>query len=180
MAVDALSVERSERRWGTAMAGIAGVLLAAILYASLAMHIAPPGEVETIDPKTLQLAGEFSEPNLGTQVDSRGAITTRVVTAQFAFLPQCVLVPQGRPVTLRLASPDVIHGIIVMGTNVNTMVVPGYISTVHTTFRQAGDLLMPCHEFCGLGHSQMIAHVKVVPESEFHPDAEGRAACDPR
>jgi cytochrome c oxidase subunit II len=26
---------------------------------------------------------------------------------------------------LRLASPDVIHGILVSGTNVNTMVVPG-------------------------------------------------------
>jgi cytochrome c oxidase subunit 2 len=180
MAVDVHSVERSEMRWASAMAGVAGILLAAILYAALVMHLNPPGEVETIDPQTLQLTGEFSEPNLGTKVEARGAITTRVVTAQFAFLPQCVLVPQNRPVTLRLASPDVIHGIIVMGTNVNTMVVPGYVSTVHTTFTKTGDLLMPCHEFCGLGHSQMIAHVKVVPESEFHPDAEGRASCDPR
>ena len=56
-----------------------------------------------------------------------------------------------------------IHGILVAGTNVNTMVVPGYVSQVHTVFRKTGDLLMPCHEFCGFGHSQMWARVRVVP-----------------
>ena len=64
---------------------------------------------------------------------------------------------------MRFASPDVIHGILVTGTNVNTMVVPGYVSQVHTVFRTTGDLLMPCHEFCGFGHSQMWARVRVVP-----------------
>ncbi len=77
---------------------------------------------------------------------------------------------------LALGSPDVIHGILVSGTNVNTMVVPGYVSQVHTVFRTTGDLLMPCHEFCGLGHSQMLARVRVVPAEQFRPDAEGRAA----
>jgi len=78
---------------------------------------------------------------------------------------------------LRLASPDVIHGILVSGTNVNTMVVPGYVSQVHTVFRSTGDLLMPCHEFCGLGHSQMLARVRVVPLEQFRADAAGRVSC---
>jgi cytochrome c oxidase subunit 2 len=76
-----------------------------------------------------------------------------------------------------MVSPDVIHGILVTGTNVNTMVVPGYVSQVHTTFTKAGDLLMPCHEFCGMGHSQMWAIVRVVSAEEFAPDSEGRVAC---
>jgi hypothetical protein len=42
------------------------------------------------------------------------------------------------------------------------MVVPGFVSQVHTVFRRTGDLLMPCHEFCGFGHSQMLARVHVV------------------
>jgi cytochrome c oxidase subunit 2 len=90
------------------------------------------------------------------------------------------MVPSNQTVTLRFATPDVIHGILVTGTNVNTMVVPGYVSQVHTVFTKTGDLLMPCHEYCGLGHSQMWATVRVVPESEFRPDAEGRASCDAR
>jgi cytochrome c oxidase subunit 2 len=60
------------------------------------------------------------------------------------------------------------------------MVVPGYVSQVHTVFTRTGDLLMPCHEFCGLGHSQMWATVKVVPPGEFKPDTQGRVVCDAR
>jgi hypothetical protein len=45
------------------------------------------------------------------------------------FVPQCIAVPQRRRVTLRFAAPDVIHGILVTGTNVNTMVVPGFVDS---------------------------------------------------
>jgi cytochrome c oxidase subunit II len=38
--------------------------------------------------------------------------------------------------------------------------------------------LMPCHEYCGLGHSQMWATVRVVPQASFQPDADGRVACE--
>ena len=63
------------------------------------------------------------------------------------------------------------------GTNVNTMVVPGYVSQVHTVFRTTGDLLMPCHEYCGLGHSQMLARVRVVPVDQFQPGPDGSVSC---
>jgi cytochrome c oxidase subunit II len=168
----------SELRWSAAVAVAVAIIFAAILYAALALHANPPSNVETVDPKTLHLSGEFTESNLGTRVEAGGQVTTRIVAAQFAFVPQCVVVPANEPVTLRLSSPDVIHGILVTGTNVNTMVVPGYVSQVHTVFTQTGDLLMPCHEFCGLGHSQMWATVRVVPRKSFRPDAEGRVACE--
>jgi cytochrome c oxidase subunit 2 len=96
------------------------------------------------------------------------------------FVPRCVAVPQNRPVTLRLATPDVIHGILITGTNVNTMVVPGFVAQVYTEFPHTGDLLMPCHEYCGLGHSEMWATVQVVPENEFKPDQDGRVSCAQR
>jgi cytochrome c oxidase subunit II len=131
--------------------------------AALALHRNPPSNLERIDPATLHLSGEFTEPNLGTRIEQNGQVTTRIVATQFAFVPPCVVVPADREVTLRLASPDVIHGILVSGTNVNTMVVPGFVSQVHTVFRRTGDLLMPCHEFCGFGHSQILARVRVVP-----------------
>jgi cytochrome c oxidase subunit 2 len=162
-------VVRSELRWAAAVIG----------FVALALHRNPPSNAERIDPKTLHLSGEFTEPNLGTRVEANGQVTTRIVATQFAFVPNCIVVPEGQNVTLRLASPDVIHGILVSGTNVNTMVVPGYVSQVHTVFRKTGDLLMPCHEFCGLGHSQMWARVRVVPAAQFRPDAQGRASCGP-
>ena len=172
-------VVRSELRWAVAVIGFVAILFALTLFAALALHRNPPSNAERIDPKTLHLSGEFTEPNLGTRVEPNGQITARIVATQFAFVPNCVVVAGRAGVTLRLASPDVIHGILVAGTNVNTMVVPGYVSQVHTVFRTTGDLLMPCHEFCGLGHSQMWARVRVVPADQFRPDAQGRASCGP-
>ena len=171
---------RTELRWTAVVSAIVTVIMLAIIYAGLVHHINPPSNIETIDPTTLHLTGEFTEPNLGTRVEGNGQITSRIVATQFAFQPQCILVPAHRPVTLRFATPDVIHGILVTGTNVNTMIVPGYVSQVHTVFTRTGDLLMPCHEYCGLGHSQMWATVRVEPEGEFKPDGEGRATCDIR
>ena len=177
MSMEESAVARNEQRWTAVVFAVMGVVFAAILYASIALHNEPPSHIETIDPKTLHLSGEFIEANLGTRVDPDGGVTTRIVATQFAFVPQCAVVPQGKPVTFRLASPDVIHGIIVMGTNVNTMVVPGYVSEVHTVFAKSGDYLMPCHEFCGLGHGDMLAHISVVPASEFNPDKNGKVGC---
>src|SRR5215467_4697027 len=159
-----------------AVAAFVALIAAATLFAALALHRNPPSNLEPIDPKTLHLTGEFTEGNLGTMVQD-GQVVARIVMTQFVFVPSCVVVPENQPVTLRLSTPDVIHGILVTGTNVNTMVVPGYVSQVHTVFRTSGNLLMPCHEFCGLGHSQMLARVQVVPSEQFHPDAQGRVSC---
>ena len=168
---------RAERRWAWLVAAMVSVILAAIVFAGISMHINPPSNREYIDPRTLHLSGEFTEANLGTRVESNGQVTTRVIATQFAFVPQCLVLPADTPVTLRFATPDVIHGILVSGTNVNTMIIPGYVSQVHTVFRRTGDLLMPCHEYCGMGHSQMSATVRVVPADQFHPGADGRASC---
>ena len=181
MAINESAILKSELRWAMVVAAIVAVILGAILYAALAMHINPPSNREYVDPKTLHLSAEFTEANLGTKVEPNGQIVARIIATQFQFVPNCVVLPANRDVTLRLTTPDVIHGILVTGTNVNTMVVPGYVAQVHTRFTKTGDLLMPCHEYCGLGHSQMLATVRVVPPEEFRPGPDGRMACgDPR
>jgi cytochrome c oxidase subunit II len=153
------------------------VIMIAIIFAGVAMHINPPSNIERVNPQDLHLSAEFTEANLGTRVEANGQVTARIVATQFAFVPNCVVLPADTPVTLRFSSPDVIHGILVSGTNVNTMVVPGYVAQVHTTFQKTGDLLMPCHEFCGLGHSEMVGTVRVVPKADFRPGPDGRVAC---
>jgi cytochrome c oxidase subunit II len=178
MAVSESDIIRSEKRWSLVVGAAVAVIFAAILYAGFALHVNPPSNIETIDPKTLHLSDEFTEANLGTKVEPGGQVTTRIVATQFAFDPPCVVVPANEPVTLRLTTPDVIHGILVTGTNVNTMIIPGYVAQVHTVFTKTGDLLMPCHEFCGFGHSQMWATVRVVPRESFQPDEDGRVSCE--
>ena len=67
---------------------------------------------------------------------------------------------------------------LIDGTNVNTMIVHGYISQVNTRFPEAGDRFVPCHEYCGLGHGGMWSMVRVVPEAEWRPDSNGRMSCE--
>ncbi len=168
---------KTELNWAMVVGAIVLLILGAIVYAGVAHHINPPSNREFADPKTLHLSGEFTESNLGTRVAPNGQITSRIITTQFAFVPQCVVLPADTPVTMRFTSPDVIHGILVTGTNVNTMVIPGHVSQVHTVFRKTGDLLMPCHEYCGFGHSSMLATVRVVPKEQFRPGPDGRMSC---
>jgi cytochrome c oxidase subunit II len=180
MAFNEETILRSELRWGMVVGAIVAVILIAILYAAITMHMNPPSNREYVDPKSLHLSAEFTERNLGTRVDPNGQIVARVIATQFEFVPNCFVFPAERDVTLRVTSPDVIHGLLISGTNVNTMVIPGYVAQVHTRFTMTGDLLMPCHEFCGLGHSQMMATVRVVPPDQFHPGPDGRIACGNR
>jgi cytochrome c oxidase subunit II len=170
----------TELLWAFGVGVLIAATLSMIIVTALTMGVNPPSNVERIDPKTLHLSGEFAEHNLGTTVEVDGTATVRVIATQFMFVPRCIAVPHGRSVTLRFASPDVIHGLLVTGTNVNTMVVPGYVAQVHTEFTRTGDLLMPCHEYCGLGHSEMWATVQVIPPNEMRPDPQGRLSCAQR
>jgi cytochrome c oxidase subunit 2 len=47
------------------------------------------------------------------------------------------------------------------------MLVPGYISQLSARFTTTGDHLMPCQEFCSMGHQGMWAKVKVVDRAAF-------------
>jgi cytochrome c oxidase subunit 2 len=136
--------------------------------------------VEPIDPRTLHLSGEFVENNLGSAVERDGSVTVRLIAQQYSFVPDCLTVPSGTLVRFRMTSPDVIHGFMVVDTNVNTMVVPGFVSEVRTRFDAPGNYVVPCHEFCGLGHHAMWARITVVAKEQFPRLAAGqRMRCAP-
>lgn len=160
-------IERLEHLWVWSMTGLLVLLIAIVVFTSVHWGIHPPSQVETIDSTSLYRGGEFAENNLGTLVAPDGSAVVRVVLQQYAFVPNCVLVPAGVPVRMRLASADVVHGFLIQGTNVNAMVVPGYVTTVRTTFAESAERAMPCHEFCGIGHQGMWARVKVVDPKQF-------------
>src|SRR5690349_14982123 len=107
----------TELLWAFGVGVLIAATLSMVVFTALTMSINPPSNLERIDPKTLHLSGEFAEQNLGTTVAADGSVTVRIIATQFMFVPHCVAVPQGQRVTLRLAAPDVIHGILITGTN---------------------------------------------------------------
>ena len=171
--------ERTERRWAILSVVIATVLTLMAAIAGIHQATMPQARVETADPARLHLAGEFVESNLGTVLEPNGAVTVRAIGQQYSFTPACILLPAQTPITLRATSADVIHGILIQGTNINTMLVPGYISEQHMRFEKTGDYLMPCQEFCSFGHEGMWGKVKVIDKAEFSSRAKngGRLSC---
>jgi cytochrome c oxidase subunit 2 len=161
----------AEKRWAIVVGVIVASLVAVMVITGLHWAAMPPSRVETIDPRTLHVKGEFIEGNLGTSVSADGKVVVRLIAQQYSFQPQCLLVPAGIPVTFRGTSTDAIHGFLIGGTNANTMLVPGFVATFTTTFRKTGEMTMPCHEYCGTGHEGMWARVQVIAEDEFRARA---------
>ena len=172
----------AERRWTLVVGLIIASLVAVMVVTGLHWQAMPPSRVETIDPRTLHVKGEFVESNLGTSIAPDGKVVARLVAQQYSFQPPCLLVPAGVPVTFRGTSSDVIHGFLVAGTNANVMLVPGFVATFTTTFTKPGEHAMPCHEYCGSGHEGMWARVQVIPADEFRARAARgeRPTCVPR
>jgi cytochrome c oxidase subunit 2 len=172
----------AERRWAVLVGLIIFSLLAMMVFTALHWAAMPPSRVESIDVRSVHLKGEFVESNLGTAVENDGRVVVRLIAQQYSFSPQCLVVPAGTPVTFRGTSTDAIHGFVVGRTNANTMLIPGFVSTFTTTFPKVGEQLMPCHEYCGIGHEAMWARVQVIRQEEFAAKAKmsGRLNCVPR
>jgi cytochrome c oxidase subunit 2 len=163
----ALVAARIERRWTIMSAALVGLLVGMAIFAGIHKATMPQAWVETANPQTLHISGEFIESNLGSAVEADGSVTVRAVGQQFSFTPQCILVPAGTPVTFRATSSDVVHGFLIDHTNINSMLVPGYVSVLPAKFDTPGEHPMPCQEFCGMGHEGMWAKVKVIDKAAF-------------
>ena len=171
-------ITKTERRWLFAMASIIGMMVAVVVLTSATHMLHPPSDVETIDPTTLHLQGEFVESNLGPAVETDGSVTVRMLAEQYMWVPICVKVPADTPLRFRLTSVDVVHGFFVGETNTNAMVVPGFVTEVNAKFRQPHEYKMPCDEYCGYGHHAMAARVLVVPKGDFqNVSPEERMSC---
>jgi cytochrome c oxidase subunit 2 len=165
---------RIERRWTIMSAGLVGLLIGMAIFAGIHKATMPQAWVETANPQTLHISGEFIESNLGSALEADGSVTVRAVGQQFSFTPQCILVPAGTPITFRATSSDVVHGFLIDHTNINAMLVPGYVSVLPAKFDTPGEHPMPCQEFCGMGHEGMWAKVKVIDKAAFFKMAADR------
>jgi cytochrome c oxidase subunit 2 len=154
-----MKVHIYEKAWIWAAVAIIVVFAGSVLFGAMAQAISPPSHVETIDPTTARTDPRFAQLDVVTNPD--GTATVVALAQMFSFMPLEIRVPANREVTFRITSPDVIHGYQIVGTNGNTMVIPGYVSAFTTTFAP-GEYLIVCNEYCGVGHHIMQA--KLIAE----------------
>ncbi|HTD35082.1 MAG TPA: cytochrome c oxidase subunit II [Candidatus Elarobacter sp.] len=136
------------------------VLFAAIITTSAIVDgFVPPSRVQSIDPTKVAQTPPFDHPGLRKIAD--GAYEAYYVARIFSFAPAEIRVPAGSRVTFYVTSADVEHGFSIPATGVNTMVTPGWVSSVSHTFKDRGTFLLVCNEYCGAGHHTMAAKVTV-------------------
>jgi cytochrome c oxidase subunit 2 len=167
-------ITRAENRWVLVVCVITLLLVATFAGSVALFHDALPSSLESIQSDQIHRSGEFVESNLGTAMQPDGSAVVRLVLQQFSFSPSVIKVPVNTPVTIRAVSADVVHGFLVTGTNVNATVVPGYVTTVRVQFAHPGQYLVPCHEFCGMGHQDMWATLQVGSKADFPVDPTGK------
>lgn len=164
-------VDHLERKWINITLLIIGLLVAIITIDALLHNINPPSKVETIDSAKLHLSKEFAESNLGVQLDDKGAIVVRMVAGRYSFFPKHIAVPAETKLTFRWVSMDVLHGVHIPMTNMSTMIVPGYVAEITTSFPKPGEYPVLCNEYCGLGHNHMWSNISVIAKEDWKADA---------
>lgn len=100
------------------------------------------------------------------------------VSRMWEFDPEEVVVPAGATVDFYVSARDVTHGLILIGTNMNLMAVPGVVNYARVKFDQPHTYKLLCHEFCGTGHERMAATLRVVDRATF--DARANAPKPPQ
>jgi len=152
-------MHRAEKIWMTAGIAMLVVFLATLTTAAIVDGFVPPSHVQSIDPTKVSQTAPFDHPGLHKLAD--GSYEAYYVAHIFSFDPQHLVIPLGAHVTFYVTSPDVEHGFSIPLTGVNTMVTPGWVSTVSHTFKAPGKFLLVCNEYCGAGHQMMAGDVEV-------------------
>ena len=143
------------------------VFLVALGWSAFGMGIHLPSRAGEIPPDEVMETPPFDEPGVHrVGPDEYEAV---VVARAWGFVPAEIRVPVGKTITFKATSVDVIHGFNIEGTRVNLMLLPGQISELEYTFREPGEHLLICHEYCGVGHHAMVGRVIAEEVDEGAP-----------
>ncbi|MFC6758120.1 MULTISPECIES: cytochrome c oxidase subunit II [Haloarcula] len=166
-----MHVHRFERLWLVGALTLIVLFIGTVTYgavgAGYGMVDDTGGEV---DPTNTTESENFRSPGVynGSESDHYDVY---IEAKQFLFVPGTsdpVRVPANSTVTFHVTSTDVMHGFEVVGTNINTMAVPGQVATVTVEFDEPDEYGLVCNEYCGNGHHDMEGSLEVVPPAQFN------------
>ena len=164
-----LSATQLEKRIIWVALAFAAVLLALSALAINLFHVGLPTCLTDVKPFQ---KGEVI-------VHSPTHYEVHYVARMWKFEPEDVTVPAGSTVDIYLSAADVTHGLIMVGTNLNLMAVPGVVNYARVKFDRPRIYQLICHEFCGTGHDQMAAELHVVDAATFAAKPSAPAAAEP-
>lgn len=162
-----MNIHTYEKLWIGASMVLIVLFIASVTYGSVVAGVSMVDDQEdTLDPDNLD--EEFPEP--GIEEVGENEYEVHVIAGQFFFDPGTfdpIEVPEDSTVTFKVTSPDVIHSFSIVGTNANTMVIPGEVASITVEVGEPAHYGILCNEFCGEAHHDMEGELIVVPEDEF-------------
>jgi cytochrome c oxidase subunit II len=78
-----------------------------------------------------------------------------------------LVVPKDKPVKLLMSSKDVLHSFFVPEFRVKQDVIPGTYTTLWFEPNAVRETKLFCTEYCGVGHSEMMADVRVMEQKDY-------------
>jgi cytochrome c oxidase subunit 2 len=167
-----MHVHTYEKLWLAASILLILLLIGSVTYGAVGPGVAMVTDSEPpIDAQGLDEDERFSEPRVEQVGENEYA--AYVVARQFGFQPDPIVVPANSTVTFYITSADVVHGFEVVGTNANTMVIPGEVSELTVEVEEPQEYGLLCNEYCGAGHHVMEGKVNVVSQAEFEERNSG-------
>lgn len=109
----------------------------------------------TVDVRGFQWSWQFEYADSGLTITGRQGE------------PPQLVIPTGRKILFNETSPDVIHSWWVPEFLFKRDVIPGRVNKFEVTADREGTYQGRCAEYCGLYHSRMLFHLKVVSPAEF-------------
>jgi cytochrome c oxidase subunit 2 len=154
---------------------MAGVLMAsffgALVYSAAGLDISLPTCVTAVAP--------FKKGEVLDKGNNHYEV--HMVARMWAFDPPEVRLPPGADVDLYLSARDVIHGMYIEHTDVNLMAVPGSVNAARVRFDHEGEYPVICHEYCGVGHQNMMGKFVIargaVPTPSGEPGGEAPSSA---
>jgi cytochrome c oxidase subunit 2 len=83
-----------------------------------------------------------------------------------------LIVPQNRPVSIKIRSKDVIHDLFIPALRLKQDAVPGMNVNMHFTAKEVGKYEIACAELCGSLHYNMKTFMLVLPPDEYNKLSE--------
>jgi cytochrome c oxidase subunit 2 len=128
-------------------------MLAALAVTAFGAGIHLPTVEGRVDTRRVLETAPFNAPGVVQVGPGRYEVT--MVAQIWSFTPNEIRVPVGSTVTFVATSRDVVHGLLMGGGRINTMLLPGQIARATARFDRPGEYLLLCHEYCGIAHHTM-------------------------
>lgn len=138
----------------------------------------PPADSVTVDIVGYQFGWDMryagADGKLGTadvrkiSLENKFGLDVADPAAKDDFSATELVIPVGKPVHVLLRSRDVIHSFYVPQFRIYQDAVPGRtIKWVWFTTTRTGEFELACSQLCGVGHYNMKAKIRVVPQEEY-------------